>query len=212
MIKYLADKLHIKRKIIASAPSYEVYSQCTDLPIYNFVKCSVSGDLKYLVKSGSPDNLDEVWDKIKNEYAELCNDTSQAYLLNMVVKIDMLDKRLIIIQGIVDQLSKRRNEDLITMLQVELGFPFQYIDLETDLKNTITKAKFDLLTLKTLEAEYKAYLEENKGGKELTEQDYEEQMIMLSKWQQCKYTLRDTTVSEYVALINRFNAENKPKS
>lgn len=191
----------------------EVYNSCGDLLMYNFVKASVTKNLKHLIKSGSPTDseLTEVWELIKAEYEDLSNDSSQNYLLNLLIQIDHLDKKLIITQGLVDYLSIERSEELIEVLQNDLNFPFAYIDLDVDLKKTITKAKFDLMNLRRLEAESKEFVEDNKNEKETSELDYEEQMTILSKWQQCRYSLNDTTVTQYIALIHRFNAENKSR-
>lgn len=203
-----------KKKVIVIPQKIEVseaYTTCSELSMYNFVKVTLTGDYKYLIKTGNPDNLPETWLKIKDEYADLSKDNSQGYLLSLVVQIDTLDKKLIIIQGIVDQLSISKNDELITILQNDMLMPFAYEDLATDLNKTVLKAKFDLMNLRRLEAEYKQHIEDSKSDKESSEQDYEDQFIALSKWMAVKYTLRGTSVAEYIALINRFNIENKPK-
>lgn len=210
--RYLPKRSKI---IIPDAPikAIQLYNNCSDTPMIIFIKVNITKDLSHLIISGLPthEQLSETWDKIKMEYADLSKDTSQSYLLNLMTNIDVLDKKLVIIQSIVDSLALKRNEEMIKILQEELLFPFQYEDLKTDLDKTILKAKFDLMQLRRLEGECKIFIEENKNNREITEQDYQDQFIALSKWMGVKYTMKNTSISEYIALVNRFNIENKPK-
>lgn len=206
--------IHERNEIVNSVPhiaASQPYLECSELPMYNFVKCSLTGDLKWLMKEGIPnEKTNEVWDTIKVEYSDLCKDGSQKLSLELAKSIEYLEKKVFISKTIIEILFNGRDEDYILMLQSDpLFFPFSYENLEDDLKKTLIKLKFDEMQIETKQAEYDEIIKVS-GQNETSLQDYEEQMTGLSKWAGCLYSLQNTTVSQYIALITMFNNANKP--
>lgn len=184
----------------------EAYENCFDLPLYNFVKRVLTGDNKWLIKSGSPVNIDEAWANIYAEYIDLKKDVNSKILLDIKKELAVLDNDILIINAIVSQLKVKRNEELIEILKKEYGFRLTYEDLSKDLKRTISITKSKYVELKTKENEYqKNIAAQSTGAKEWTEEDYISQLIEISKYQGGSIIhMKDISVAEYMILLNKF--------
>jgi len=117
----------------------ECYLSCDELPMYNFIKLSVSGDAKWLVKSGNPDT-DAALEAIQSEYAELSGDDSQSEILKASINLEYFTNKLRIFTDILSVLRVRYVAELIPVLK-EMGFNFAFTDLQTDLNRAETQSK-----------------------------------------------------------------------
>jgi len=177
------------------------FDSCDTLPLYNFIKITTTKDLKWLIKEGNPTNLDEVWANIFSEYSEMSADQSTSHMLQLAIKISYLENRLTHIQSIVDYLATKRNEELITLLK-NMGFKFAFVDLEKDLKRTVTVAKSDIVKLQKAQADYEKNI--SKDG-DITEGHYNKTLAGLSKHYGYLPNKFKISVTDYVSLVNEYN-------
>lgn len=188
----------------------EYYKNCAELPLNLFIQCVVTQKLHGLIISGKPtdEQLNEAWGNINQDYQDLTEDHDGDYLLGLFSNISYLDERLRIIYNIVAYLEIKRSEGLILLLQ-EMGFDFEYSEesLLTDLKLTVSQAKFDKVNLEMQQNELK---ELQSKGKQPTEYDYDSILSTLSKYQGYQLRSKDLTVTEFIAILNRFKNENNP--
>lgn len=188
-----------------------IYDSCHDLPLKRFIKCMVTGKLKYLVKSGyaTTRQIKDAWDKISEEYIELSGDKAQKAILSVVKEISQLKGKLLIIQAIVDELSMYYSQDLVNMLKsMGFNYKFDYEDKEkylSDLKRVVSSSKPMLMRIKERE---KTLDELNKNdGTKVTEADYDSYIASLSKFQSYFIDPEKTTVAQFIAVVNSYKAE-----
>lgn len=187
------------------------YDNCNDLIFWNFVKCTVTKNLNYLIISGTPakDKLIAAWNEITNSYQDLAKDSTSDYLLNLFCQISYLDERLRIVYNIIAYLEVNRSEGLIEVLQNDLGFNYSYSEetMLQDLKLTLSECKMDKVNLDLSEIELKAYREKNV---EPTEIDYDRLLTRLSKYQGYQLKSKEITVTQFVSILNDYSAKNQP--
>lgn len=184
----------------------EAYKDCFELPLFNWVKRIIDNDNKWLVKSGNPGALDELWLKMKGQYQDLLKDTDSSHIFDLTRDITTFSYKVFIIKSIINQLRLKRNEELINILKTEFGFRLKYDDLEKDLNRSLSIIKSTEVQIERKKAEKKS-MTNTAETKEWTEFDYIEQLSELSKFQGAGVIhIKQISVAEYVALLNRFKA------
>lgn len=188
-----------------------LYDSCHDLPLKRFIKCMVTGNLKYLVKSGyaTTRQMKSAWDKIGEEYIKLSGDKAQKAILSIVKEISQLKGKLIIIQAIVDELAKYYNQDLVNMLKsMGFNYKFDHSDNEkylADLKRVVSSSKPMLMRIKEREKTLNDL--NNADQTQVTEADYDSYIASLSKFQSFFIDPEKTTVAQFIAVVNSYKAE-----
>ncbi|RYE40024.1 MAG: hypothetical protein EOP48_25150 [Sphingobacteriales bacterium] len=192
----------------------KTYTSCADLPLYNFIKIAVTGDLTWIYaeqKKPWHRHGDEkgIWQDIFAEYNELSGNRNSAHVYVLVRLITSLNNKLRIVHSAVDVLSRQYNKSLCDML-IKMGFRFSFSPetLVQDLQFTLTNAKS--MFIKREEAE-KEYAEMNKDSKRASEKDYNALIAQLSKYMQFKIDPKTTSVLDFISYIEAFNQEHKPK-
>jgi hypothetical protein len=187
----------------------EAYTCCTDLPFWAWVKVTTTKDLKYLIKSGTVpvEELYSIWDKINDEYRTLSGDTDSNHTFELYKDMHILDREIMTITSIVNQLRILRNPELIDMLQNVFGFSYEYVDLDNDLNKTITGAKARVMDLKLKEKEYNDIVATEDKQNELTEFDFIEQLVVLSEDIGYEIRMDAISVAQYIAYYNKFKAK-----
>lgn len=186
------------------------YTSCSEMPLYNFIKVIVTNELKWVSAYGfhTREQLEKSWEAIFEEYMTLSKDTSQNYLLSLIKEITFLTYKLNIIQVIVDELAKGHDEKFVKLLQ-GLGFRFKFDpdnaeQYAKDLKLTVSQSKAMLIKIKDSEHKLSEMKKENKP---VNEGEYDIFLSELSKFQGYRIDPKVFTVSEFVAVVNRFKAD-----
>lgn len=181
-----------------------LYSKCSHTPMQVFIDVQISRDLAHLVVSGEYDTekLLETWEEIIEEYKILTKEGVSEYLFKLKQSVEYLDKRLVILSTILNWLKDRPSPAVAELLEQEFGYTF-----EGNVDIIWNKAKRDLHTLKIREAELNKYSESTPVDQ--TEQDWIDNMGILSQYQGFKFNSKTETVAEYISLLNRFKAEHK---
>lgn len=201
-------KLNKKRGNLNPDIVNDYYKDCSELPLWNFIKCTVSKNLNYLIISGTPDVelMKKSWNDITNEYSDLSDDGTTSYILNLFSQISYLDEKLRIVYNIIAFIENRRSEELIKILQEDLGFGYSYSEetIEDDLRATVSEIKIDKVNLDLSEIELKAYKEKSVEPNEV---DYVKLIVRLGKHQGYPIKQKETTVLEFVAILNDFSSK-----
>lgn len=188
------------------------YKNCSELPLYNFIKATITNDVTWLKISGNPsdEDLHEAWSTIQGDFEDMQKDSQSDYLLNLISQITYTDERLRIIYNVVSILEIKRSEALISILQNELGFNYEYSEesLQRDLKLTLSEIKMDQVNLELSRKEYEDY---KAKGKPVTELDYDKLISRLSKYQGYHIKSKEITVTQFISILNDFTETNSPK-
>lgn len=204
-------KLQKKRTELTPKIVSAYYKDCSELILWNFVKCITTKNLNYLIISGQPsqENLSKAWIDIGDEYADLSQDNLHDFLLNLMSQISYLDEKLRIVYNIVAYLENKRSEGLIEVLQNDLEFPYEYSEesIQQDLKMTVNDIKMDQINLELSHVELKAFRDKNT---EPTEIDYNKLISRVSKYQGYAIKQKETTLLEFTVMLNDFVSSTKP--
>jgi hypothetical protein len=174
------------------------FTNCADLPMLNFIKITVTGDLKWLGKCAYPEKL---WESIHSEYCELSGDTQSSIAFDLAKQIHFLTNKINITNSIVNILSLRGfNEVLIAELK-GMGYRLQYVDLERDLLRTLSLSKSDHIKLDAAKEKYTKL----STGKETSEFEWYQILSALAKHRQIvSINPALISVTEYVAMDKEF--------
>lgn len=192
----------------------KVYRSCSDLPLYNFIKIAVTGDLSWIyseTKKPWHRNIDEqsAWESLFAEYNELSGNQNSEHIYVLARLITSLNNKLRIVHSAVNVLSEKYDKRLCDML-VKMGFRHQFTSdtLIQDLMLTLSNAKSMLIKKQEAEREYE---ELNKDSQKATEKDYNALIAQLSKYMQFRIDPKKTSVLDFINYIQAFNQEHKPK-
>lgn len=199
-------------KKVEKPPEYEIYSSCSDLPFYNWVKLNTTKDLKWLIKKGLPQqqDLEVAWSEIYQEYIGLVDGAEAQHIINLKRDIDVAEKRITLTLDIVNRLKEKRSDKGIEVLKVDLGFMMSYDDLDKDLSRTLRLLNTEQVKLKVNKARYKEFTAD--GSAEASEKDFNEQLAVLAKFQGVAIIKqKEISVQEYVTLLNLYKEHVKPQ-
>jgi len=192
------------------------YKSCSEIPLYNFIKVLSTKDFKYLVISGKPKKLGQVWEKILNEYIELTGNEKQTQMLAVMKEVAFLGNKIFLIKSIEYSLRVQYSEDLVGQLKKN-GF-----NISLDVKNYEQYNKqLDLLLtrLKSTISIYESKAQELKDMQEIKESDrdlesqYTGWLADLSKFQGYRLDPKEITVTEFASILDSFKkASSKNKT
>lgn len=199
-------------KVISLVRPGSVFADCSELPLFNFIKAVTTGDLVWLVKSGHPSNerLEKAWHEISNEYSELSDSKQASYLLTLLKDFHSLPLKIEIIQAIVDRMRINHDPELAKRLN-RLGFRFSYApgdSLKRELDLTITQAKSLVVKYENTKANLQKL---NSEGEPAQQSDFDDLLAELSKYMGYRLDPKSMSVSEFCAIVKKFKRENKPK-
>lgn len=194
-------------------PITELYTDLSDLPLYNWIEVAVSNNLKWLVKSGPiPDDLTDHYQSLLTEYQLLVKDTKTDVEHKIKVTYARLANRIDHIQIAVNALRIERDEDIIRILQTPqpdgLGFErLTYEDLEKDLKLTENYLKMDIVKFEQAKNQLDKIIKVSGDSGVNSKQMMYEQIGSLSKWLTFNINPKDTSVMQYITFLNMLDIE-----
>jgi len=179
-----------------------MYKTCRELPLWNFVEISETGDLKYLLESNNEKAsnalLKETYDNILDEYYRLSKD-------DKFNKRNKLKHEIIYFTNKVDGLCS-----LYNILVVGVDLVESDKELAIDLCNRY-RTKFDLESLdrSISGAKNKLALKQTEydRGKVDEKADFDESFVIVQKEYGMQIDKRKTSVSEWVSIVNRIKAK-----
>lgn len=190
-------------------PELKLYNSCYDLPLSRFIKCICDEDYLALIIEGeaTPEALSEVWAKIYQEYIDLMGNTSNDYMLTLMMEVNRLYFRHESIVRAVELLRSYRFDELVSMLKKE-GFNLQFNPNDADaygndLKKVTTRAKSLLVEMEQKKSQLDL-LKQTKGSGSVTREFFDKILVTLSKFMGFKINKDKTTVTEYIYTLKDY--------
>jgi len=189
-------------------PSGKAYSSCTDLPLYNFIKIVLTGELRWLVIWGWPSGLAEKWERIFEEDVTLNPDKEQSRKIKARRNLQVLQTKLYLLRLWIKVIQYSKNPRQIQDAKESvLRNGYHEVD---NIERLISHVKLLETNIKDLEQELEHDLKQEKSKKheELTESDFDNSLVSLAKG--LGFDIIDSkkiTVSMYRALQKRLNDE-----
>lgn len=196
--------------MLFNKPKY--YDSCNDLPLYNFIKLLSTKDLSYLVISGKPKNLPEVWDKVFNEYVQLTGSEKQTQILALTKEVAYLGNKIFMVNSVIYSLRIQYSEELVGVLK-KLGFTISLnvknlkdYERQLDLLSTRLKSTISIYEKKAEELKKINSSDDNETN---IESQYLGWLTELSKFQGYRLNPKDITVTEFVNILNNYKEAAK---
>jgi len=200
----------IVRKQRRSIPS-SLFIHANQTPLDVFIDCLVNKNLVRLVRAGKATSreLSEAWEQLFSEYCELSGSPKYQHMLNLLRQMGGMKSKILSVKLCITVLESRHSEKCIQVLK-RFGYKHHFNpgDQEAyykDLKAVATKIKSTELALDQAEKEYTKLIE--KTGEKITEQQFDEALLDLSKYMGYRIDKHQITVAEYVLMIKRMNKE-----
>lgn len=145
----------------------------------------------------------ENWEQILSDYFTLSGNILAKKSLYLQREIQFIKNEIYIIQLCVNALSRSYSQKICDKLKAK-GFRFAFTPdtYINDMNNVVSQSKHKVLRLHQLEAELK---ELGGSGKPAQAEDFYENISELSKFQGYQLNPNTITVSEYCAILKRFN-------
>lgn len=190
-----------------------LFKGCEDLTMDRFIRISVKEDLGALVKrrgiiKAKRKDLESRWAEIYQAYSDLSADDSGIAYLNLLKQKTLLNNKVHLIQWGLMALSKRRNESLIKVLKkMGLKGSFSKETFQKDMARSLIQLKSLISKLQKVEKNLKPFM----SGKGMTENDFIEVFTVLSRHQGYRIDPGNTTVIEFINLLNSYKKWQMPK-
>jgi len=176
----------------------------------------IDGDYNKLIKTGTANenDLNEAWERLYNEYADLIGSTSYKVLVKLTKEIGLLTSKIEIIRACCFVLLHKYSEKCIKELKKQgFNYKFDYsnkITFEKEINEVLVKSKYIGVKLNQKIKELNDYVSLGKKGV-VNEKYFIETLIILSKYMGYRLDANEITVSEFAAITKKYNIENKIK-
>lgn len=209
-ISAFASKISALRLKVSKPP--QLYTSCSELPMVRFIACVSGEDFKPLHKPGSPpatpEQLAKAWDLIFYEYVDLVKDPDQLYALGLMRDIAVLESDLRLTAAMITFLSMRFSEEVQASLR-KMGYRCSLKEGDhghntNELERLIKQRKARILTLSQRKNQLETHQSKQKKQGKSEPADYDKILTELSAFQGYRLDPAYITVSEYVAISNRY--------
>jgi len=180
-----------------------LHRSCKTCPLSAFIE-AYSNNNYTLLGTGTPEQIAEAWNEILFDWATLIKTEQSQYLFELSQNIGVLEARIIFIENAVMLLRIKWDEDLAEGIRKEGYDP-------ADLDMVISLAKRLVFDINELKDEY-TRLTNTTGGKRKSEDEFYEDIAMLSKFQAYNIDPDTTTVKKYASIFNLFLKQHSLQS
>jgi hypothetical protein len=150
--------------------------------------------------TGTNEELQSIWNEILFEYSSLFLNENSDRIFELTKRITLMQADIFYIDAAVAILRNTHDEEIVEGLR-NLGFPLIEGYKEKDLDRIISLSKSLIFDIEVLAQEYEL-LTKVKEGKKQTENDFNQTVSILSKFQGYQIIQRITSVSEYCSIFN----------
>lgn len=197
----------------------KTYTNCSELPLFNFIRILTRNDLKQLYSDKDnlllrPD-LKAIWDGIFMEYTELSQDKQGTHIFHLIRELTVLKAKLDLIQLCIDTLGRCTDLTVMqptikTLKQLSgVTYPFTAKNLLKDLEMTAKVSKKFIVRYEETLLEYRAISKDEQA--KATEMDYMEQIVAIKEHLGISFDINEISTSEYIALVKRIKEKSESK-
>lgn len=186
------------------------HNSCDTILLDTFIQIFCDGKFELLIISGRPSENEvlSAWENILNEYVDIVGNAASEHIIVLQKKINVIKCRMHIVELAVTGLSICYDKKFIDGLN-QCGYPCKltaenWEELRMkELQSIISRSKTLNVELEPLEKQLER-LQKPKKNKPVTKEDFEQDIVMLSKHQGYRIDKKKTTMSEYAAIYSSF--------
>lgn len=203
------------RKTIRQYPKpipSNLYHRCNETPLAAFITCLCDHTYTVLIKYGraTRDDLSRAWESIYSEYSDISGNPTSKILISLSKDIAYHDAKLRSVGLCLKVLQHHADPNCIRVLRsygynyaFDISNPRQYA---RDIEAVAARTGNIVMTLKLKKAEYERE-SEKVTGKPMTRLDWDKILAVLFEHYHARINPHEVTVSEFVALRKRYEAE-----
>jgi len=208
----LSKRNHRNSMTSGSVRLKNLYTHCHQISLSIFIQCLIHSNFAGLVSHGNPPQRQraQAWDLLYMEYCDLSGSVGHKKILSLGREVGMLESKLLTIRTCVLVLSIRYSQKMVDLLHKN-GYHYdldpqsgqKYID---ELQMIVRKSKAISISIEQKRYEYNQEMKKYEGEK-WTEQYFDDLLVELSRFMSFRLHPNDITVTEFVAIQNRFTRE-----
>lgn len=194
-----------------SHPS-NLYTHCSECPLEVFIDALVNNNHFRLIKHGNStkEEIAIAWRNLFYEYCDLSGIESYRKLFLINKEIGQLSSRRLTVKCCIDVLNILHEPACIKLLR-EIGYTYKFDpqnpeEYKKDIQMVIQKSKSIEIAIQEKEFQYEKILSAF-GGKPVTEEDFTKALVELSAYMKFRINPREITVSEYLAIRQKYDRE-----
>jgi hypothetical protein len=197
-------------------PTKHILSDIKHIPLRTWIEIYTTGDISLLVKSGTytEQEINDNWGLVIEQYLSHLSDKKSDAQTALKKRIAILNQRLQHIDACMAmmQLYGRQTEwNEALMIEFErtrthlhsLGFPYQFLDINSDLIKIQTRKQSMIIELRGLEKQLLTIAQSGETSNP-TQYEWDMQLEVIAKHRGFPFDLDNTTVSQYLAALNEF--------
>lgn len=173
------------------------------------MKAYCNNELSVLIITGNPSTaeLEEAWNEVMYDYSSRIRTDESNYLLHTAWKIGQLQSHIIYVENALLYLRVRHNADMVNELRqmgyLHLNYKQHDEDWLQQLKRVESRCKTKVHDLEMLVQEYNK-LNKISTGTNMTEDDFNANVMMLAKYQGYPIHRDLTMMDEYLSIFNNY--------
>lgn len=172
-----------------------LHRSCKTCPLSAFIEAYANQNYE-LLGTGTPEEISEAWNEILFDWATLIKTENSEYIFELTKRMDALEAQIIFIEKSIAYLQISWDEEMAGMVR-ECGFNPDNPEM------TLSLAKRLVFDLNEMRDEYDRLTNTVKGKKK-TEDEFYEDIAMLSKFQGYNIDPDTTTVKKYASVFNLY--------
>ena len=190
-----------------------LYTDCSDFPLHNFIKVLTDREYKYLFRDGnvtlSEQECADHFDTIYLVYLDLIGNDEYGYLTRLSLEIQSLYSLQVAVSVAINQLRKRKDPRLVQIL-LEIGYDVKLMAGFDEYFRSIDRVEKHL---KALAVEHERKLKEfgelkkNYDGRKIDLNYFDDILALLTKYYGVMFTAENTTVKQFAAHLRKYNKD-----
>lgn len=196
--------------------SCRLLQRLSETPIAVFKQAYCNNELQGIIVSGhpEPEQLQDAWNEIFFEYASTIKSDNTDYTFQLAKEIGLLEHHITYVDYAVYLLrhihSPEVVDELIALGYFHLHYSEDKAQWNQQLDRVISLCKTKIFDMEQLMEEYKR-LQKTTDGKKQTEEDFNQNVLQLARFQHYRIDQLTTMMDEYVSIFNNMLSESKAR-
>jgi hypothetical protein len=172
-----------------------ISSECSEVTLEEFIDCVTNGNLRRLVRSGSPTEaeLQAAWEKLYAEYSELSGNKEHKYYFSLHKSVHYMGIKLRLAQMIMEN-----------SMQIEL---LEHLGYKGTVKQMVSQIKHDAINMQTKEKEMQRMTDKKTGT--INDSYFDDWIVAVGKYLGYPVKRKEMLLSEFLSANRAMTKEHE---